>query len=400
MSEPGDGEAHEQPAEQEEEEVAVEVEEDHGEGQPSPQRHAEESPRQPEGVEGEEADLNAASAAAEQEDAQQQQQLRLETAGAPSTGETGDDEHKQQQESETGGTGPTTEGNGEATAEDDDAAAPAVEEAAEAAAASGPDFSHLSGVELLKAQALHAHMLRMAALEARLSAEEAADVQETALVHEDRLRFLEEADQQFDDDAELLGSVVPSPVDLAALQATRAEVGALRMQLAEGLNDPSRSGAGGNEQLVQEALEELEEDALVVDSIDIEQVRVEEQLVEGARVQRLRDEAAGFLARIETLKRRDIDAKQRADALHSALLEDVAKRRVLLGTSSRAWQEQQDKAFLKAQTYLSAILETQKRLITVSQPSSATPDSARRSILHMVFSITLSRLPFFCCCVV
>lgn len=365
--------AEEEEAQAEEQEVAADdagAAEDHAEGQPSAERSQHEDPdaaaveEQPEGAEGEEqqpaeAELAPAVAASSEEVQSEEQHEDEQATTADTTGETGD-EHKEQETSDTNREEGTAEEQ-QPDAEADAAADPEAEAAAEAAAEPEPepevvqpppDFSHLSGLELSKAQALHAHMQRMAALDRRMAEEDAYDVAMSAAIAEERVRFLEEADQQFDDDAELLGSVQPLPMDAAALNATRAEVEALRMQAADAVIS------------VPPSLDELEDDAVVIDSIDIGEVRLEEQNVEAARVQRLKDESAGFLARVEALKRRDIETKLRNDAMHAALLEDVAKRKQLLGSSSTAWQEQQDKAFLKAQALLSAALETQKRLIT------------------------------------
>ena len=360
------------PAEEEEvaaDDAAAAAPEDHAEGQPSAERSQHDDAEaaavdeQPEGAEGEEqpaeAELAAAQAASSEEAQPEQHEEDAQATTAGETGDAADDDHKQQETSDTN----REEGTGgeEQQPEAEAAAEPEAEAEADAAqepepepevVQPPPDFSHLSGLELAKAQALHAHMQRMAALDRRMAEEDAYDVAMSAAIQEERIRFLEEADQQFDDDAELLGSVQPLPMDAAALNATRAEVEALRMQAADSVIS------------VPPSLDELEDDAVVIDSIDIDEVRLEEQLVEAARVQRLKDDSAGFLARVEALKRRDIETKHRNDALHAALLEDVAKRKQLLGSSSTAWQEQQDKAFLKAQALLSAALETQKRLIT------------------------------------
>jgi len=235
-----------------------------------------------------------------------------------------------------------------------------------------PDFSGLEGVELTKAQEAYAHRRRLAALERRLALEDEQDRALTAAMHEERMRYMEEAEQQFEDDAELLGSVQPLPLDPAALDATKAAVDALRAQAERDIVDTHAL-----------ELEESPAEALVLDSIDLEEVRATEAALEAHRVQALQDESGMFLARIEALKRREAEAKQRAETLHADLLDDFAKRRALLGSSSSQWQDAQDRAFDKTQLYLSAALEAQKKLVTAEygrlEPAALlTPDGRPR----------------------
>lgn len=215
-----------------------------------------------------------------------------------------------------------------------------------------PDlFAGLEGVALLKARAAHEHDARVRELDARLTSEEDAERAHAAAMHETRAAEREEMLDTIEDDEDLLDVALPPHAEEAMVRA-RAEVDALRLQAQEtGVLQPP-------------AFDEVEEDALVIDSISLEDVRANERSVEAARVAKVRDEAAGFLQRLESLKQRDLDAKARTEKTHQALLADIARRKALVGASSSKWQAEQDKAFLKAQTYLAATLETQKRLLT------------------------------------
>jgi len=276
---------------------------------------------------------------------QQQQQIMIEGERQ----HQGDGEPEAQQ--------PNVAIEGEMSGTSGDGGAPSSETATTSSATS-------ASLAARKADASAAYAAILSSLDARIAEASAADAARLAELREERDRVMEDLALQAEDDEELINTV-GNEAQQQQQQQQQHGVTEERARVAAAVAALRSDAASIPLPVIvdHEFESEAADEAIVLDSIFLSDIRREERRVEADRVAALKEESARFIQRLEAVKQREAEARENVEQLHADKMADIELRRKLMGKGSRKWKEGQRAAFIKAERLLTAAVDIHRRTI-------------------------------------
>jgi hypothetical protein len=148
-------------------------------------------------------------------------------------------------------------------------------------------------------------------------------------------------------------------------QQLRAQYLAMRQLHRQELEDEGLMNSPGDENNYEmvDFEAEVDEQAVMVEGIDVGEIQLEEKDIEKRRVERLIEQQKHYQHRLERLKHSEIETKERLYSEYDTIQAALNKTNENIRESDNRWQEQQKLAFSKVKTRLVSVLGDQQQTV-------------------------------------